>query len=188
MDLPEPGAAQLAERLQALDPVRERTLLQLRVPLPLPDPGRHSVRPITPADHEEVVRVNNAAFAWHPEQGHMTVDDLRARMAEEWFDPADFLVRDADGHVGGFCWTRIHPPAGDQPALGEIHVIAVDPAHHGHGWGRSLTLAGMAHVHAAGVPMGMLWVEGDNTSALGLYGSLGFSEHSRRSALVLRPR
>ena len=61
--------------------------------------------------------MNAAAFAHHPEQGQWTAPDLDHRMAEDWFDPAGFLVLDApDGEMAGFHWTKVH--GGDGPARG----------------------------------------------------------------------
>lgn len=132
------------------------------------------------ADDRSVVEVNNRAFAWHPEQSDWTVDDLTARCAEPWFDPAGLLlVHDTVGDGGGgdapllgFCWTKVHDE--EVPPAGEIFVIGVDPVAHGRGLGRGLVLAGLAHLSGLGLRRGLLWTEADNAPAMGLYRSLGF--------------
>ena len=58
--------------------------------------------------------------------------------------------------------------------LGEIHIICVDPAFGGRGLGPGLVEAGLVHLHAKGAGEGMLFVEGSNDAALGLYQRLGF--------------
>jgi mycothiol synthase len=158
-----------------------RTLLQLRVPLPL-DPsvlGRHvEVRGFRPGiDDDDWIAVNNAAFADHPEQGGWDRATLASRMAEPWFDPSGFVLHHRDGRLAAFCWTKVHPAAGGDPRLGEIYAIAVHPDFHGIGLGRSLTVAGLAHLHGAGISTGMLYVDQANEAALGLYLALGFTVH-----------
>ena len=121
-------------------------------------------------DRDEVLRVNAAAFAHHPEQGSMDADDLAARMAEEWFDPAGLLVADAGGGLRGFHWTKQH-----SAELGEVYVVAIDPAAQGQGLGRVLTLAGLRHLHGLGVAEVLLYVESDNAPAVHVYEGLGFT-------------
>jgi mycothiol synthase len=129
------------------------------------------------ADDDELLRVNNAAFAWHPEQGALTPDDIAERRSEPWFD-ADglFLAFDDRTHqLAGFHWTKVHL---DRPGLGEVYVLGVDPAEQGRGLGRALTLVGLHHLaqrlSGAEDPAVMLYTEGDNTAAVRTYESLGF--------------
>ena len=157
-----------------LEPTRD--LLHLRVPLPASDPDPAVVtRPFTRADAEAWIDVNNRAFHWHPEQSGMTVARLEAIMAESWFDADGFLLHESDGRLAGFCWTKLHHD--QDPLLGEIFVIAVDPDFHGRGLGLQLTLAGLHWLHRAGAVVGGLYVEADNTPAIAAYERIGFTLH-----------
>lgn len=154
----------------------DRELLQLRRPLPVQEASGIATRPFRPGvDDAAWIEANNRAFAWHEDQGGLTAEQLRDRIAEHWFDAAGFLLHEVDGRLAGFCWTKIH--ADEDPPLGEIYVIAVDPDFAGRGLGRALTLAGLEHLHAVGLEVGMLYVEADNAPARGLYRSLGFRVH-----------
>lgn len=172
---------------------RRRDILQLRRPLPLEldvvdTTPAVALRPLQPGSADEAawVRCNNKSFADHPDQGHETVRSLRATMAEPWFDPAGLLLADGDpgveegGHLDGFCWTRVHPATADDPVLGEIYVIGIDPAAAGRSLGRTLTVAGLGHLAHRGTPMAMLYVDADNGSARHLYDRLGFTLHHTR--------
>jgi mycothiol synthase len=68
--------------------------------------------------------------------------------------------------------------------LGEIYVIAVDPDFHGLGLGRALTVAGLTSLSDRGIGTGMLYVDDDNTPAVQLYRSLGFTDHHCDRAFV----
>jgi mycothiol synthase len=166
----------------------ERDLLQMRVPLPLPETVVASARPVVTRpfepgrDDEAWLAVNNAAFAGHPEQGGWTLEDLHQHTSATGFDPAGFLMADSDDGSGllGSCWTKIHHDS--TPVMGEIYVISVNPAHHSEGWGRALTVAGLEWIAQQGITVGMLYTTGSNTAAVQLYLSLGFTiDHVDRS-------
>jgi mycothiol synthase len=187
---PSPLPTVIAARL-GLDAFRD--LLQLRRPLPVPDDhplrrptgaGDLPIRRFDP-NHDVAawVETNNRAFAWHPDQGGRTRDDLRAMLDEPWVDLDGFLVMDAPADrsgLAGSCWTRVHPATDDDPELGEIYAIGVDPELHGRGLGARLVLAGLDLLAERGIGTAMLYVEADNDPALGLYDRLGFAPHRRR--------
>ncbi|MCE9517192.1 MAG: mycothiol synthase [Mycobacterium sp.] len=174
--LPAATAAADAAGLRAV-----RSLTQMTRPLSdLPDtvvPQGVTVRTFAgQQDHAELLRVNNAAFDWHPEQGGWTDHVLVARLGQPWFEPEGLFLAfdDATGRLVGFHWTKIH-----DGNVGEVYVLGVDPAAHGRGLGRALTVVGMRHLAGRLVggeqPEVMLYVESDNTAALATYRGLGFT-------------
>jgi mycothiol synthase len=170
----------------------DRDLLQMQVPLPLPTDVVEAARPVAtrpfvPGQDEAAwLDVNNRAFAGHPEQGAWTMDQLQERLAAAWVQLDGFLIADDPDGSGliGSCWTKVPRPA--KPLVGEIYVISVAPERSGQGWGRALTVAGLVHMAAQGVTVGMLYTDASNTTAVALYRSLGFTvDHVDRS--YLRP-
>ena len=176
------AAQGLARRLGL---VSRRELWQMRLDLKgveLPEavvPQGVRLRGYEPvADDDAVLAVNNAAFAWHPEQGGWGADELAQRRGEAWFDAEGFfLAVDNDDRLLGFHWTKVHPPEGSDPALGEVYIVAVSPQAQGRGLGRVLTLVGLHHLCAAGLSTVLLYVESDNTAAVHTYTKLGFTKY-----------
>jgi mycothiol synthase len=164
-----------------------RALYQMRRALPveadLADPDPLPTRPFVPGRDEDAwLEVNNRAFDWHPEQGGWDLATIKQRESEPWFDPAGFLLHEEDGRLLGFCWTKIH--ADHDPRLGEIYVIAVDPAATRHGLGRRLVLAGLDHLARAGIAVGTLYCDATNARAVKLYVDLGFTVNHIDQAYV----
>ena len=164
----------------ALGLVVVRELLQMRRPLtdlpPVPAPDGVRITTYSgPADDAELLRVNNAAFAWHPEQGGWTEADIAERRGEPWFDPDGLFmaVDERSGKLFGFHWTKVH-----NSDLGEVYVVGVDPAAQGRGLGATLTMVGLHHLAerltGSSQPEVMLYVEADNSAAVKTYRRLGF--------------
>lgn len=171
-----PGAVAIAARLGFVQ-VRGLWQMHLHMPeapqaRPLPDGVR--IRPfVVGADEAEFLRVNNAAFDWHPEQGGWGTGQITARQAEPWFDADGFLLAvDPDDRLLGYHWTKIHT---SPERIGEVYVLGVDPAAQGTGLGAVLTVEGLRHLHGRGLREVLLYVESDNESAIRVYRKLGFT-------------
>jgi mycothiol synthase len=182
-----PGARGLAAALRFS---RARELWRMRLPLagPLPEPsypGDVTVRPFEPGrDDAAWIALNAASFASHPEQGRLSLDDLHHRMSEPWFDPGGFFLAERDGHLVGSHWTKVHPAEnsgnadGSGTSVGEVYAVGVHPDAQGLGLGKALTLTGLHYMRRRGLAEVMLYVDGDNAAAIGLYERLGFAKTS----------
>jgi mycothiol synthase len=178
-----PGAARLAaaggfERARALWQMRRS--LQARLDTPQVAEGI-AIRTFVPGRDEDAwIDLNSRAFSRHPEQGAWTRADLDLREREPWFDPAGFFLAERAGKTAGFHWTKIHgrgdeTGSHDHEAIGEVYVVGVDPDERGTGLGRALTLVGLRYLRGRGLFQVMLYVDADNTPAIRLYESLGFT-------------
>lgn len=185
----EPGAQVLAKELGTS---AARTLLQMTRDLdadPLgpgdvpPAPEGIRIAPFRPGQDEETfLAVNAAAFAHHPEQGQLTLEQLREREAEPWFDPDGFLLAWRGDELVGFHWTKQ-----ESPDEGEVYVIAVAPSAQGLGLGRVLLGAGLAYLARRGVTLVRLFVEQSEPKPVALYESSHF-EVTRADVWYADPR
>jgi len=154
-----------------------RAVLRMSGPMPTAWVGSVpgvSIGPMAGSDVDAIVGVNNRAFAGHREQGSMTVDGLRSLMDLAWFDSAGVHLARSRERVVGFCVTKQ-----EEPAVGEVHLLAVDPEHVGSGIGRALVQHGLSALADRGVVTAQAWVDAANHSAVGLYQSLGLAEDFR---------
>ncbi|MGW3488093.1 N-acetyltransferase family protein [Streptomyces sp. NPDC001054] len=83
----------------------------------------------------------------------------------------------------GLGWWRRYSRPTHRPHA-DLEKLAVHPAASGRGLGRALTEALVSEARAAGIEVLTLDARGDNTRALHLYRSLGFSEYGRLPAFV----
>jgi mycothiol synthase len=160
--------------------VRRRELLIMErrlddeLPEPVIPPGVQ-IRTFVPGqDEREWLRVNAAAFASHPEQALIDLDDLNDRLAESWFDARGFFVATKDGSMIGFHWTKQH-----QDQLGEVYVLGIAPWAARRGLGKALLLTGLHWLQQQGNSRVKLYVESDHQAAIELYLTYGFATASR---------
>ena len=141
---------------------------------PAPVADGFTVRAFRPDCDESVwVELNARVFASHPEQAHWTLDDLRARTRQPWFDPGDFLLAEKEGALAGFNWLKIEERP-NEGRVGEIYVVGVAPEHHGQGIGSALVALGLRRMKERGVDVAAIYVDDTNTGALCLYEAAGF--------------
>jgi mycothiol synthase len=164
----------------------DRPLTQPLPELPLPDGVR--LRAFRPGpDDRAWLALNALAFAHHPEQGRWQDRDLQERISSPWFDPGGFLIAERDGRMVGYHWTKVHHDQNDQdPPVGEVYVVGVDPGEQGRGLGRALTVAGLRHLAGRGLGTAMLYVDESNAAARKVYQSLGFV-HSGTDVMYTGP-
>jgi mycothiol synthase len=152
--------------------------LQQAPPPPTPPPGVE-LRPYRPdVDDDQFLRVNNAAFKGHPENGGWDVSELLDRRKRDWFDADGLIMAWRGRQCLGFHWTKWHGHDSDEvPAhepVGEVYVLAVDPDAQGLGLGRVLLDAGLRYLHARECRLAVLYVDTASTTALRLYQRNGF--------------
>ena len=129
---------------------------------------------------EEWLRVNNEAFAWHPEQGGWSLEQLQKAREVSWFDPEGVILiwkdDENNSRCMGFHWTKI--PVNQQEEAGkrtgEVYVVCLADEARGKGMGGGITALGIEYLLKRGCSEIELYVEGDNAPAVATYRRLGF--------------
>lgn len=103
---------------------------------------------------------------WRADQRRTVAEACRAPDVSVW-------VAEADDAVAGFVGTRLD----DETRLGEIFIIAVDPAWQRSGVGRALTRMALETLAEAGMTVAMVETGGDpgHAPARALYEHAGFT-------------
>ena len=129
---------------------------------------------------EEWLRVNNEAFAWHPEQGGWSLEQLQQARDAAWFSPEGVLLawkQDDNPRCVGFHWTKIpleEREVEEGHRVGEVYVVCVADEMRGQGMGSGITALGIDYLLDQGCGTIELYVEGDNAPAVATYRRLGF--------------
>ena len=176
----EPGSAQRDDFVQAEEKARsaigDQEVEILTYPQAVEAYGEEFV-------DQEWVRVNNEAFAWHPEQGGWDTARLVSARETDWYRPEGVLMLWATDEVNqeprclGFHWTKVPPEEREKPAgerVGEVYVVCLADEARGRGLGGPISLIGMGSLLEQGAGVIELYVEGDNAPAVATYRRLGF--------------
>jgi len=143
------------------------------------DPGREAG--VAEAAHRILADLvgRGAALGWvePPSLDEVTVLLEHVARAVEAGDAALRVAYLDHRLVGLGYWLRYARPTHKPHA--DLEKIAVDRAVHRRGVGRALTAALIGDARAAGVEVLTLDARGDNSNALRLYRSLGFTEYGR---------
>jgi ribosomal protein S18 acetylase RimI-like enzyme len=145
-----------------------------------------AIRAYEPADRDAVIALS--LRAWEPvftSVNGLLGDQLATALhGEDWrahqaaevsaaLEHHDAWVAESDGHIAGFAVTRIADP---DRAIGELHMLAVDPPHQRAGIGRALTDHATEVLRAAGMRVASLSTGGDpgHAPARALYEKSGY--------------
>lgn len=123
------------------------------------------LRPIVPADYDDVAALNRTAF---PRRDHIAEQDAVAEMVA---NAAEFRVaeRRADGRLAGYLHLLVRPER-----TGEVAHVAVHPDFQRAGLGEAMMRWAAAWFREQDLRRATLEVEVDNASAIALYRKLGY--------------
>ncbi|WP_047240845.1 mycothiol synthase [Corynebacterium epidermidicanis] len=130
---------------------------------------------------QELIRVNNEAFAWHPEQGGWDEERWARAQESSWFNPDDVLLlvrmgAETTPEVMGFHWVKwLEAQVTGKAAVGEVYVVGLADRGRRKGLGSALISAGLEVLWNHGAELVELYVEADNKSAISAYEKLGFA-------------
>ncbi len=147
-----------------------------------------ALRDFRPSDQEAIVVLS--LRAWEPVFGslHDTLgEELFARLRGDWragqaaqvravlgdSDQRVWVAEDAEGRILGFVAAKLHV----EQAMGEVHMIAVDPSVQNRGIGAALTEIATDWMRESGMRTAMIETGGDpgHAPARRLYEKTGYT-------------
>jgi ribosomal protein S18 acetylase RimI-like enzyme len=143
-----------------------------------------AIEPASPADAPALARV--FIRCWRDAYRGVVADEILDALAEDdaerrWralvADHRVLVVRDGDGVAVGM--VRFGADEED-PRLGHVFSLYVDPVASGAGVGRALLARACAELASAGFSHATLWVFEANERALRFYGAAGWSPTGRK--------
>jgi GNAT superfamily N-acetyltransferase len=133
------------------------------------------IRPATVADARTLAELEVLAWRWAyvdivAEQDMITVDERE----EHWSAaaPDGAFVAEVAGRVIGVVQVG---PDDEDPSVGRLRELDVEPAAQGAGIGTALYEHAVAHLRAAGFAEAVLWVFTENGHARGFYERRGWT-------------
>jgi GNAT superfamily N-acetyltransferase len=101
--------------------------------------------------------------------------DMWRRIIDQPPPNGHHVVIEAAGEIVGFAAHGEERGTVDDPAVGELIAINIDPAHWSHGYGRTLLRHVTAELTAFGYRRAILWVVTENDRARRFYETAGWS-------------
>jgi GNAT superfamily N-acetyltransferase len=145
------------------------------------------IRPAADADARAIAELEVRAWRWAytdvvPEEAMITVEDRLGRWTGRSAEGA--WVAEVAGRIVGV--VQVHPEP-DDPSVGLLHGLNVEPAAQGAGLGTALYDHAVAQLRAAGFAEAVLWVFEGNGHARGFYERRGWAPDGATSTAAEAP-
>ncbi len=151
--------------------------LQMRLMVDDLEPGEpvsgYEVRQLAEGEANVFARIQNLVFGGSWGFAPNTPQELDYRLHMTGAGYRDVLLLTVDSQPAAYCWTKMQR-VGDE-RRGVIWMIGADPALRGKGLGRAMLLEGLSLMLTRGAIAFELTVYADNTPAVKLYESVGFT-------------
>jgi mycothiol synthase len=176
---PQTGPLATALESEGLSQVREYRLMrckELEIPLPEPPEG-FGIESFKPGDAERLTSIQNASFDSNWGFCPNTTEEISYRAKMEICPPEGILFLTQGNQDAGYCWTFL---LGDpNNPIGVIGMIGIHPAYRGRGLSKPILLAGLEYLRSMNVECVELDVDAQNSPAIKLYTSVGFTVVSK---------
>jgi len=128
-------------------------------------------------EESKLTEIQNRSFTGTWGFNPNTEEEIRYAINIGNSSPEGIFLAYEENRPIGYCWTAIAFNPKSPEGIGRIGMIGVDPDYRGRGVGKSVLLAGLAHLKNKGLRIVELTVDSKNRSARRLYRSVGFKTH-----------